>query len=648
LLLYGGGFLAQGDAFTNLTAAMRRFGVGGGFDPLVVPMAAAVATGWPVSMNPPQGGNRCFQVPECPNNMSQSQAQDLALFEQANVYSQIQFGEWGYYFANLQPGKDGGNEDWWHRVFPDDADFQRYFGNDATPFKDSTGQRLYGFKSMPYSRAEAYEAYRSYYNGRVAWLSSVGSVPFHPNARIYSMNQVPGGGPLVIYAALWNSQGSNFRATVNTAVELQTGDEANLAFAMARGSARRFGKPWSVQTSGWGFGPKNGICGPLMCTPHGGQQRAGACTAGEMSSGATCRGAEASHSYSWYWRVWHHVWFAGAAAVTEEGPAMGLFGCSDDGTILTDFATLTRHGRQAQSLQRMATQHDRGAAVTPLGIVIDQYLGYGTGGVGKASWSVFPLSDHDAQFDDLVTQQLYISSGRADDVLQTTPHGELADVMLSDSASDYLALYPVLLLVGDQDFGDGRQLGARLLAAMQANTTRELIVQPYHLASAGKDMAAKLQSTGKLTVVSPPPLSSSGRIPAIAPAQLGAIARTHLPVVVTNASLASGESVHILWQVNRQQAATSTSTTSSGGGGGGGFILELSNNHGVTKSPCAPMVLDPQGAVSATIVLGEDARSATDWATGQVLAAGPLHAGDSLSFTVAPGNTSFIEFAKGS
>ena len=174
LLLYGGAFLVQGDAFTNLTAAMRRFGVGGGFDPLVVSMAAAAATGWPVSMNPPQGGNRCFQVPECPNNMSQSQAQDLALFEQANVYSQVQFGEWAYYFANLQPGKSGGNEDWWHRVFPDDADFQRYFGNDATPFEDSAGQRLYGFRSMPKTRAEACGAYRSYYNGRIAWLSSVG------------------------------------------------------------------------------------------------------------------------------------------------------------------------------------------------------------------------------------------------------------------------------------------------------------------------------------------------------------------------------------------------------------------------------------------------------------------------------------------
>ena len=168
---------------------------------------------------------------------------------------------------------------------------------------------------------------------------------------------------------------------------------------------------------------------------------------------------------------------------------MGLFGCSDDGTILTDFSTLTRHGRQAQSFQLTTTLRDRGAAITPLGVIIDLYLGYGTGGVERASWSVFPLSDNDRMFDDLVHAQLYVSSGRADDVLQTTPHGEIADIILSDAAPEYLALYPVLVLVGDQRLGD--HLGARLLAAMQTNTTQEVIVQPYHLEQLGKDTAGK-------------------------------------------------------------------------------------------------------------------------------------------------------------
>jgi hypothetical protein len=32
--------------------------------------------------------------------------------------------------------------------------------------------------------------------------------------------------------------------------------------------------------------------------------------------------------------------------------------------------------------------------------------------------------------------------------------GEIADVILSDADSDFLALYPVLLLVGEHDFSD--------------------------------------------------------------------------------------------------------------------------------------------------------------------------------------------------
>ena len=60
----------------------------------------------------------------------------------------------------------------------------------------------------------------------------------------------------------------------------------------------------------------------------------------------------------------------------------------------------------------------------------DLHLGYGTAGDADASWSVLPLSANDKMFDDLVREQLYLPSGAPDDVLMTTPHGEIADVML--------------------------------------------------------------------------------------------------------------------------------------------------------------------------------------------------------------------------
>ena len=71
--------------------------------------------------------------------------------------------------------------------------------------------------------------------------------------------------------------------------------------------------------------------------------------------------------------------------------------------------------------------------------------------------------------------------------------------------------------------------------------------------------------------------------------------------------------------------------------------MELSNPHGVAKVSCAPMSLDPQGAVRMRLVLPVDAGRITNWSTGEVVASGPLHKGDAVMITVAPGDTTYIE-----
>ena len=161
-----------------------------------------------------------------------------------------------------------------------------------------------------------------------------------------------------------------------------------------------------------------------------------------MSAGATCQGAEASHSYSWYWRVWHHTWFAGAAKLTEEGPALGVFECDSSGQVLTTFDGITRHGEQAQSVLALARSQDRGVPLMPLGVVIDKYFGYNAG-VGPVTnhWNVLPMSANDTALDFLFKRQLFVDSGLPDAELKTTPHGEIADVILSDADAGYLALY---------------------------------------------------------------------------------------------------------------------------------------------------------------------------------------------------------------
>ena len=450
------------------------------------------------------------------------------------------------------------------------------------------------------------------------------------------------------FQALWNSQGPNVGATVSAALELQC-SHANVAFAMARGGSRRFGKVWTAQPSGWGYGPTTEGCGPLTCTPKGsaGPVHRG-CTPAEMSAGATCSGAEASHSYSWYWRIWLHTWFAGAAKLTEEGPAMGVFCgftgsscavCDPSRDFLIDPAAgvgLTRHGMQAQTVLATARSKDRGTPLMPLGVVVDLYMGYAAG-IGPSSnhWNVLPMSARDQAFDYLLHKQLYVPSGLPDEELKVTPHGEIADIMLSDSSPDYLALYPVLLLVGEQDFnatGDGgTTLAARLLAALKTETCTELLLQQYHVDSMPGQDWASLNATGKARVVAPSPGTGSKQVPAISDGDLSAIGAKHLPVVVANITF--GEQTPtpaILWQVNAQKD--------------GGFVIELSNEYGVEKLPCAPMSVNPKGAATVTLQVNKAASGATEWITGAVLHKGAVAAGSLLTVTVPPGNTSFVAF----
>ena len=197
-------------AFANLTRAMKRFGVGNGFDPLrssVVDFTAASKLGWPISFVPIQGGNVCSQVPGCVNNMTVEQHSRLKLLDSANVYYEIQFAEYGYWYSGLRPAKGGGHVDWWHIVFPNTTcesalcsadpsnpsnkccavqsnighlsnttEFDVQYSEWATQVKDASGRSLFGFEKMPTSKQEAYEVYRDYYNSRVAWITAVGEV----------------------------------------------------------------------------------------------------------------------------------------------------------------------------------------------------------------------------------------------------------------------------------------------------------------------------------------------------------------------------------------------------------------------------------------------------------------------------------------
>ena len=66
--------------------------------------------------------------------------------------------------------------------------------------------------------------------------------------------------------------------------------------------------------------------------------------------------------------------------------------------------------------------------------------------------------------------------------------------------------------------------------------------------------------------------------------------------------------------------------------------------HGVAKEPCGTMALQPAGAVTVLLELLQPAKNATEWVSGETVAAGPVAAGSHLTVVVPPGNISFIEF----
>ena len=80
--------------------------------------------------------------------------------------------------------------------------------------------------------------------------------------------------------------------------------------------------------------------------------------------------------------------------------------------------------------------------------------------------------------------------------------GEIADVILSDAGVDYLSLYPVILLVGEQNFTAENGLTSRLLSALKS-TTEELVLQQYHVDTMPSTAWNKIKATGKAKIVAP-------------------------------------------------------------------------------------------------------------------------------------------------
>jgi acetyl esterase/lipase len=390
----------------QLVDTMRDRELGNGFDPGPGPGPGAqpildelAANGWPVVFY--SGGE--MQIKGGRAVFGKEQADALAGMDRAGTFCAYQLGEWGYYFHNLSH-----NESWWRDVYG--ADYEAF-----KHLKKPAG--LAGYDRLPTSRKECYEILKDYFDSRSRdLLSRVISVTGHSHYEAY--------------AGEWGAR----------CIGLEIGE--NIAFtqsklAFARGSARAWSKPWSVQVSPW-FGSS--------CT-----------TRGELrTEGGIVRGLDAGHSLNFYERMWLHGWFAGTAMVTPEN-SIAIFFEKDAAPW-----PLTEHGRKAAEVFRLMNTRTRGVPYTPVAVVLDRYAGYN--GYMDKPWGVLEPTPGDRECRDLFDLQLFPGSDHIHtqpdpnnpeaSYLRPSPYGEIFDVLLSSAPPDILSSYPVILLAGDITFDD--------------------------------------------------------------------------------------------------------------------------------------------------------------------------------------------------
>jgi hypothetical protein len=556
----------QLEPLKELVSVMREEGLGNGFDPGPFGGAASrtlfeyLATiGWPVVCYPPAYGE--FQVKEGRARLSDRDEAALQVLDGAGLFSTLQLGEWGYYFHNLSS-----DENWFRNVYG--ADFEHY-----KHLLKPNG--LAGYDRPPQTRKECYDVVKDYYQTRNRYLRGRNT-------------SVTGHSHYEAYAAEWGTP----------LVGLELGE--NIAFAQskiafARGAARQWGKPWSVQVSPWFHG---------SCTTGGPLRK----------EGGYARGLDAGHSLSFYKRLWLHAWFAGAAMVTPENSIAIFFEAAEKPW------QLTAHGRAAAETFAFMRAHDRGVPYTPVAIVLDHYAGYNA--YKGRPWGIMANRPGDLETRDLFQHQLFPGSDHIharpfpdnpeQSYLRPTSFGEMFDVLLSSAKIDVLSSYPVLLLVGEITFDS--DFTCRLFQAVRAGA--RLLLHPRHAEALGDDLD-KLEGTGAVEVLAEWINPATERRSAISNPLLDRLKAEYLPIIV--------EGDPVQYQINRTKR---------------GWVIELLNNRGVIKHPDQPAVVDPNGSVHVRLTPRMPVRSARRWShTGDVELSSP----GPFAIMIDPGESAFVE-----
>ena len=516
--------------------------------------------GWPVILYPPEGGR--MQVQGGTSVLSREDEEAVRLLDHAGVFQAIQLGEWGYHFHRLR--SDTG---WWKAVL----------GPDFEALKDRyiKPPGSMGYDPKPLTRRECYDQLRDYF----LW---------HRQAKGGRLISVTGHSHYEAYAAEWGA----------SVVGLEVGENIGFTqskFAFARGAARQWNLPWTVQVSPW-FG--NAVT-----------------TRGELDTrGPTAQGLDAGHSLSLYLRLWRHAWFAGTAMVTPENSFNSFF--------VAEKAPwkLTSHGEMAARTFQFMRSHDRGTPYTPLLVLLDHLAGYN--GYQGLTWGILQRTPADQEVSDLLEVQLFHSPKRLPvpgnpnnpeaGYLHPTRFGELCDVALSTATGAHMSRYPVILLAGEMEFSP--RFLHELTVALEHGS--RLLIHPRHVKSITTEDWQRLQKAGEVEILDPWVNPETQRTAAISDIRLSQLVNAFLPIEV------SGDPIQ--YQVNRNRS---------------GWVVELVNNDGVVKTGRAPAQVFPEVVARVRLKPRVENRGATEWITDR-----HFPVSDSLNLEIPPGETRFVQF----
>lgn len=553
----------------SLIAVMKQKGLGGGFDPgpgagaqSAKLLEAIAAAKWPVVCYPPDGGR--MQVKGGTSVLDPAGEHALRVLDRAGQFGAIQLGEWGYHFHQLTS-----REDWWKAVLGDDYDDQ------IESFLVPREQR--GYATMPTSRQACYEQLREYFY-------------WHRQAKGGRVISVTGHSHYEAYAAEWGT----------SAIGLEVGENIRFTqskFAFARGASRQWNIPWTVQVSPW-FGPSVTTRGLLK------------------KEGDITTGLDAGHSLSLYKRMWLHAWFAGAAMVTPENSISIFFEKAKSPW------PLTAHGETATHINAFMQSHDRGNPYTPLLVVLDHLAGYAP--FHERTWGVLERTKGDWEIFDLLERQLYYSSNRFSypdeasnpeaDYLHPTPYGEISDVMLNTVNGATMSRYKCILLAGEM------KISPFFLFELQkaAKAGSRILIHPRHASAIGEAAFKKLQTAGKVEVISPNIHPETQRPTAVPHSTLASISQELLPFEI------SGDTIQ--YQVNRNNK---------------GWVIELINNDGVYKTGNQPAKVYKDAVAKVSIKARFEFQSAKEWLTHASI---KVEENKPIVLHIPSGESRFVEF----